>query len=66
MQKNIYKIGLSTLTFKKGKNNYIKYTALKRMANKKDLEGIINYLLSDSSNYMTGQNLIIDGGWTLK
>ena len=47
------------------KKNYIKYTSLKRMANNNDLKGILNYLLNNSSNYMTGQNLIIDGGWTL-
>ena len=35
------------------------------MANNSDLKGIINYLINDSSNYVTGQNFIIDGGWSL-
>jgi len=35
-----------------------------RMADRKELVGIILYLLSDSSSYVTGQNFIIDGGYT--
>ena len=35
-----------------------------RMAEREELVGIILYLLSDSSSYVTGQNFIIDGGLT--
>ena len=35
-----------------------------RMANREELVGIIIYLLSDSASYVTGQNFIIDGGFT--
>ena len=35
-----------------------------RMAKREELVGIILYLLSDSSSYVTGQNFIIDGGLT--
>jgi NAD(P)-dependent dehydrogenase (short-subunit alcohol dehydrogenase family) len=35
-----------------------------RMAKREELVGIILYLLSDSSSYVTGQNFIIDGGMT--
>jgi NAD(P)-dependent dehydrogenase (short-subunit alcohol dehydrogenase family) len=31
-----------------------------------DLAGAVVYLLSDSSSYMTGQCLTIDGGWTVR
>ena len=35
-----------------------------RMANREELIGIIMYLISDSSSYVTGQNFVIDGGYT--
>jgi len=35
-----------------------------RMAEREELVGIILYLLSDASSYVTGQNFIIDGGLT--
>ena len=38
---------------------------LGRIGNPADLDGIIIYLSSNSSEYMTGQNIVIDGGWTL-
>ncbi len=36
-----------------------------RMADVDDLTNVLTFLLSDSSKYITGQNYVVDGGWSL-
>jgi len=43
---------------------YIKRTPMGRMAAEEDFKGAIAYFATDLSSYVTGQNLMVDGGWT--
>lgn len=45
--------------------NYSSAVPLSRMGDYKDICGLVQFLCSDASSYMTGSVVPLDGGWTL-
>jgi NAD(P)-dependent dehydrogenase (short-subunit alcohol dehydrogenase family) len=50
---------------KKFIENYNKKVPMRRMGCPKDIVSAVFFLLSDESGYITGHNLVVDGGWSI-
>ena len=46
--------------------NYSKKLPLRRMAKKNEVSGALLYLASDLASYVTGENIVVDGGLTTR
>ena len=44
--------------------NYSRKVPMRRLGTPEDISPTVAFLLSDDAKYITGQNIIIDGGWT--
>lgn len=44
---------------------YEEKVPMRRLGNPDDIAPAVSFLLSDEAKYITGQNLIVDGGWTI-
>lgn len=44
--------------------NYCAKVPMRRLGTPQDIAPAVAFLLSDDSEYITGQNIIVDGGWT--
>lgn len=43
---------------------YCAKVPMRRMGNPDDIAPAVSFMLSDEAKYVTGQNLVVDGGWT--
>lgn len=56
--------GISRNQPKAFQDRYIERTPMRRMGHEEDFKGAVAYFASDLSAWVTGENLMIDGGWT--
>ena len=45
--------------------NYEKKVPLKRLGDPDEIANVITFIASDASSYITGSNVVVDGGWTI-
>ncbi len=50
---------------KKFIKKYLNQTSLKRICNPEEIANLINFMISEKNSYITGQSIIIDGGYSI-
>ena len=58
------KVLVDKKSYKLFEKNYKKRVPMKRFAKSEEISGPIIFLASEASSYITGINLLVDGGWT--
>lgn len=58
------KTHLTEWAIKNRRNQILRRTPLGRLLEEDDIKGVAIFLASNASNYVTGQVLCVDGGWT--
>ena len=57
--------GKSSFQTKQFIKNYENKVPLKRLGNPEEVANVITFIASDVSSYITGSNVLVDGGWTI-
>ena len=58
-------VGKSNLQEQQFIKNYEKKVPLKRLGNPDEVANVITFIASEASSYITGSNVLVDGGWTI-
>jgi gluconate 5-dehydrogenase len=56
--------GKSAEEFQQREHKIVEFTPMRRRGKVEELKGLLRYLASDASSFVTGQTFVIDGGWT--
>ena len=57
--------GKSSTQEKQFIKNYAKKVPLKRLGNSEEVANVVTFVASDAASYITGSNILVDGGWTV-
>lgn len=57
--------GKSISQDKKFIRNYSKKVPLKRLGNPEEVANVVTFLASEAASYVTGSNIVVDGGWSV-
>ena len=49
----------------KAMNDFVDRQKMKRLGRAEEIAGAVSFLASEDANYMTGTEMVIDGGWSL-